>query len=84
MLARLQTPSRRRAGPSRRCAAHAITSYIPVLIALAPLARETAADAAPEQIAIFFVDLSEQKRTEEVMRRPKSSRPPAARRLYRS
>ncbi len=44
-------------------------SYIPVLIALAPLAAEIASDAAPEQIAIFFVDLTDQKRTEEVMRR---------------
>jgi PAS domain S-box-containing protein len=44
-------------------------SYIPVLIALAPLAAENASDTAPEQIAIFFVDLTDQKRTEEVMRR---------------
>jgi signal transduction histidine kinase len=42
-----------------------------VLIALAPLAPESssAAAPAPEQIAIFFVDLTEQKRSEEVMRR---------------
>jgi PAS domain S-box-containing protein len=40
--------------------------HIPVLIALAPLASDS---SAPEQIAIFFVDLSEQKRSEEVMRR---------------
>ncbi len=40
-----------------------------MLIALAPLAAENASDTAPEQIAIFFVDLTEQKRTEEVMRR---------------
>jgi PAS domain S-box-containing protein len=44
-------------------------NYIPVLIALAPLAGEDASDTAPEQIAIFFVDLTEQKRTEEVLRR---------------
>jgi PAS domain S-box-containing protein len=44
--------------------------YIPVLIALAPLASDSSdTTAAPEQIAIFFVDLSEQKRSEEVMRR---------------
>jgi PAS domain S-box-containing protein len=45
--------------------------FIPVLIALAPLAPESssAARPAPEQIAIFFVDLTEQKRSEEVMRR---------------
>ena len=43
---------------------------IPVLIALAPLAPESTSSAtAPEQIAIFFVDLTEQKRSEEVMRR---------------
>ena len=44
---------------------------VPVLIALAPLASEDASEIAPaqEQIAIFFVDLSEQKRSEEVMRR---------------
>jgi PAS domain S-box-containing protein len=44
---------------------------VPVLIALAPLAPESssASPAAPEQIAIFFVDLTEQKRSEEVMRR---------------
>jgi PAS domain S-box-containing protein len=44
-------------------------SYISVLIALAPLAAENASDTVPEQIAIFFVDLTDQKRTEEVMRR---------------
>lgn len=44
--------------------------YIPVLIALAPLASDSAeTTSSPEQIAIFFVDLSEQKRSEEVMRR---------------
>jgi PAS domain S-box-containing protein len=44
--------------------------HIPVLIALAPLASDSSDTAsAPEQIAIFFVDLSEQKRSEEVMRR---------------
>lgn len=45
--------------------------HVPVLIALAPLAPETAAETAatPEQIAIFFVDLTEQKRSEEVVRR---------------
>jgi PAS domain S-box-containing protein len=44
--------------------------YIPVLIALAPLASDSSdTTSAPEQIAIFFVDLSEQKRSEEVMRR---------------
>jgi PAS domain S-box-containing protein len=44
--------------------------FIPVLIALAPLAPESSSSApAPEQIAIFFVDLTEQKRSEEVMRR---------------
>jgi PAS domain S-box-containing protein len=44
--------------------------YIPVLIALAPLASDSSDTAsAPEQIAIFFVDLTEQKRSEEVMRR---------------
>jgi PAS domain S-box-containing protein len=44
--------------------------HIPVLIALAPLASDSSdTTAAPEQIAIFFVDLSEQKRSEEVMRR---------------
>lgn len=45
--------------------------YIPVLVALAPLAPENTSGsaAATEQIAIFFVDLSEQKRTEEAMRR---------------
>jgi signal transduction histidine kinase len=44
---------------------------VPVLIALAPLASEDSSEIAPapEQIAIFFVDLSEQKRSEEVMRR---------------
>lgn len=41
--------------------------HIPVLIALAPLASDNA--LAPEQTAIFFVDLSEQKRSEEAMRR---------------
>jgi PAS domain S-box-containing protein len=44
--------------------------HIPVLIALAPLASDSSdTTPAPEQIAIFFVDLSEQKRSEEVMRR---------------
>jgi PAS domain S-box-containing protein len=44
--------------------------YLPVLIALAPLAADSSeSSSAPEQIAIFFVDLSEQKRSEEVMRR---------------
>ena len=44
--------------------------YLPVLIALAPLAADSSeSPSAPEQIAIFFVDLSEQKRSEEVMRR---------------
>jgi PAS domain S-box-containing protein len=44
--------------------------YLPVLLALAPLAADTSeSPSAPEQIAIFFVDLSEQKRSEEVMRR---------------
>ena len=44
---------------------------VPVLLALAPLATEDAADAASsgEQIAIFFIDLSDQKRSEEVLRR---------------
>jgi PAS domain S-box-containing protein len=44
---------------------------VPVLIALAPLAPEDSSEIAPapEQIAIFFVDLTEQKRSEEVMRR---------------
>jgi PAS domain S-box-containing protein len=44
---------------------------IPVLIALAPLAAESSSEtvAAPDQIAIFFIDLTEQKRSEEVMRR---------------
>jgi signal transduction histidine kinase len=45
-------------------------NHIPVLIALAPLASDSSdTTSAPEQIAIFFVDLSEQKRSEEVMRR---------------
>ncbi|HEX6772210.1 MAG TPA: ATP-binding protein [Acidobacteriaceae bacterium] len=45
--------------------------HVPALIALAPLACENPAEtpATPEQIAIFFVDLTEQKRTEEVVRR---------------
>jgi PAS domain S-box-containing protein len=44
---------------------------IPVLIALAPLAPESSSEGAPapDQIAIFFVDLTEQKRSEEVVRR---------------
>jgi PAS domain S-box-containing protein len=44
--------------------------HVPVLIALAPLASDPSETiSAPEQIAIFFVDLFEQKRSEEVMRR---------------
>ena len=43
--------------------------HVPVLIALARLAAENTSADAPEEIAIFFVDLSEQKRSEEVMRR---------------
>lgn len=45
--------------------------HVPVLLALAPLALEEVSDvaAAPEQIAIFFVDLTDQKRSEEVLRR---------------
>jgi PAS domain S-box-containing protein len=44
---------------------------VPVLLALAPLAPEDVADgtSSPEQIAIFFIDLSDQKRSEEVLRR---------------
>jgi PAS domain S-box-containing protein len=44
---------------------------VPVLIALAPLVAENPAETPepPEQIAIFFVDLTEQKRSEEVVRR---------------
>ena len=45
--------------------------HVPVLLALAPLAPEDPSTVAPasEQIAIFFVDLTDQKRSEEVMRR---------------
>jgi PAS domain S-box-containing protein len=45
--------------------------HVPVLVALAPLAPENSSAIAPaaEQIAIFFVDLTEQKRSEEVIRR---------------
>ncbi len=45
---------------------------VPVLVAVAALAPEdtkAVANAAPEQFAIFFVDLTEQKRGEEVLRR---------------
>ncbi len=43
---------------------------VPVLLALAHLAVEDSANTtASEQIAVFFVDLTEQKRSEEVMRR---------------
>jgi PAS domain S-box-containing protein len=45
------------------------SDHIPVLIALARLAAENTSADAPEQIAIFFVDLSDQKRSEEVIRR---------------
>ena len=52
------------------CRAHD-GAQVPVLLALAALASEDTSDTTPatEQIAIFFVDLSEQKRSEEVMRR---------------
>jgi PAS domain S-box-containing protein len=71
VLSRLQA-SVARAEPPRPFEALCRTranDHIPVLIALARLAAENTSADAPEQIAIFFVDLSEQKRSEEVMRR---------------
>ncbi len=46
-------------------------AHLPVLLAFATLAPEDSpyTDVTLQQIAIFFVDLTEQKRTEEVMRR---------------
>jgi PAS domain S-box-containing protein len=70
VLSRLQTAST--AEPRRPFEALCRTranAHIPVLIALASLAPENTSTIAPEQIAIFFVDLTEQKRSEEVMRR---------------
>ena len=72
VLARLQAATT--AEPRRPFEAMCRTranDQVPVLIALAPLAPESssATPATPEQIAIFFVDLTEQKRSEEVMRR---------------
>jgi PAS domain S-box-containing protein len=72
VLARLQTVAA--AEPRRPFEALCRTragEHITVLIALAPLAPEDSSEIAPapEQIAIFFVDLTEQKRSEEVMRR---------------
>jgi PAS domain S-box-containing protein len=72
VLARLQvatTAEQRR--PFEALCRTRTNDQVPVLIALAPLAPEisSASAAAPEQIAIFFVDLTEQKRSEEVMRR---------------
>ncbi len=43
---------------------------VPVLVALAALApEETGAQTPSEQVAVFFVDLTDQKRSEEVLRR---------------
>jgi PAS domain S-box-containing protein len=72
VLARLQSATA--AEPRRPFEALCRTQandHVPVLIALAPLAPEDSSEIAhaPEQIAIFFVDLTEQKRSEEVMRR---------------
>lgn len=46
-------------------------ALVPVLLALAPLAAEDAVEgsSSAEQIALFFVDLTDQKRSEEVLRR---------------
>jgi PAS domain S-box-containing protein len=72
VLARLQaaTTAQPRRPFEAMCRTRA-NDHVPVLIALAPLAPESssATPATPEQIAIFFVDLTEQKRSEEVMRR---------------
>jgi signal transduction histidine kinase len=72
VLARLQaatTTEQRR--PFEALCRTRTNDQVPVLIALAPLAPESssASPATPEQIAIFFVDLTDQKRSEEVMRR---------------
>jgi PAS domain S-box-containing protein len=51
------------------CRAHDGT-VVPVLAAFAPLAQEDTATQSPsEQVAVFFVDLTDQKRGEEVLRR---------------
>jgi PAS domain S-box-containing protein len=72
VLARLQaaTTAEQRRPFEAQCRTRT-NDQVPVLIALAPLAPESssATPSTPEQIAIFFVDLTEQKRSEEVMRR---------------
>ena len=43
---------------------------VPVLVAFAALAQEeTGAQSSADQVAVFFVDLTDQKRSEEVLRR---------------
>jgi PAS domain S-box-containing protein len=71
VLARLQATTAEPWRPFEAICRTRANDLIPVLVALAPLAPESSSSAAPapEQIAIFFVDLTEQKRSEEVMRR---------------
>jgi PAS domain S-box-containing protein len=74
VLSRLQATTAEPWRPFEAICRTRANDLIPVLVALAPLAPESsspnsAAAPAPEQIAIFFVDLTEQKRSEEVMRR---------------